>query len=230
MTERLMTERLKNETMGLFKNIFSKREPVLPFDKQIQEEIFQCETSIFEYERDVHQIRGWAIDLIHKTFEVPKELWYEELDNLEKIIQMPENKNIAEDVIEEVKRIAFSYKQQIELRKMKVEACRKNIIQLRQMIVDEQKIKKELYNENHKEFYIEAHKQKANMLQDSDITIEMVQAEKVKNLKNQIEELREELMLKQEVNKQLKILYQKYGDSTDYETTTVYLEELKKLI
>lgn len=216
--------------MSFFKKIFGKKEPVLTFEQQIQDEIYQCETSIFDYERDIHKIRGWAIDLIHKTFEVPKELWYEELDNLEKIRNLPENKKVSDEIAQDAIKIAISYKQQIDLRKMKVEACKKNILQLRKLVQDKARINKELIIEDSPDMYLESHKQKAKMLQNNDISLELVQAEKVKALKEQIDELEDQLKLKQETNKQLKILYSKYGESTDYETTKVYHDELKKLI
>ena len=217
--------------MGIIKNIFRKKNPVLSFAEQIQEEIFQCDNSIFEYQRDIYKIRGWAIDLIHKTFEVPKELWYEELDNLEKIADFTENKDVSEEIKQDVFKIANSYKQQIELRKMKVEACKKNILQLRKMTSDEQKIQKELVFENSTDFFIEKHKEKAHFLGDiTDITTEYTQAERINVLNERIDEMQSELELKKETNKQLKILYRKYGKSTDFETTKIYFNELKKLI
>ncbi len=216
--------------MNFFNRIFGKKEPVLTFEQQIQEEIFQCETSIFDYEKDIHKIRGWAIDLIHKTFEVPKELWYEELDNLYKIRDLSQNKKVSKEAAQDTIKIALSYKQQIELRKMKVEACKKNIIQLRQIIKNKKRINKELTIENSQDLYLENHKKKANSLQNNNISSELLQNEKVKALKNQIDELEEQLKLKKETNKQLKILHRKYGESLDYETTKVYLDELKNLL
>ena len=216
--------------MNIFKKIFNKKEPELTFAEQIQEEIFQCDNSIFEYQKDIHKIRGWAIDLIHKTYEVPKELWYEELSNLKKISDLPENKNVSSETKEDVLKIANSYKQQIEMRKMKIEACRKNIFQLRKMTTDEQKIQKELVSENSTDFFIEKHKEKAHSLSDTDITKEYTQAEKINILNEKITDMQDELELKKETNKQLKILYRKYGKSTDFETTKIYYDELKRLI
>lgn len=216
--------------MSFLKKIFGKKEPKLDFAKQIQEEIYQCETSIFEYEKDIHKIRGWAIDLIHKTFDVPKELWYEELVSLDKIANLPANKDVNEELKEDTIKIALSYKQQIDLRKLKVEACQNNIRQLRKMVIDEQEIQKELKQENSTDFFLEFHKEKAHNLEGTNISTEYTQAEKINILNEQISEMKEELELKREINKQLQILYKKYGESTDFETTKIYFDELKKLI
>ncbi len=215
--------------MDFFKNLFHKKEKKLSFEEQIRNEISVCENSIFEYEQDIHKIRGWAINLMHKTLEIPKSYWYEELENLDTIFNLPANKNIDEEKKQEIKEISLSYKQQIELRKMKVEICKKNVMQLRQMLVDEQNIKKQLQIEDKKEFIIKEHKDKASSI-TNDISTEMVAEAQIEMLKNQIEDLQDELKLKQETNKQLDILYRKYGQSVNYDTTKIYLDELNKLL
>lgn len=216
--------------MNFFKKIFSRNKNSLSFEDEVQNEIFQCDQRIFEYEQDVHKIRNWAADLLHKTFKVPQEFWYEELYHLDEIINLPENKSIDKDIVEDVKKISLSYKQQLEMRKMKIDVCVKNKQQLRQMIQDEQNILKGLEKETNFDFLIEKHKNKALSVNDKDISNEINSSEKLHILKEKIEEMREELMLKKEFNKQLQLLYKKYGETTDYNTTEIYYSELKKII
>ncbi len=215
--------------MNLIKKIFFKRKPVLNLDEQLQQEIYNNDKSIFEYEKEIHKIRGWAMDLLHKNFEVPKSLWYEELENLEKIMGFKTLTTLNEEEIQDIYKIANSYKQQIDLRKMKVEACKKNIIQIRKMIAEESHIKQELNKTDFSFDQLEMHKNKIHELDNTDITEEIIKAEKIKILKQQIEELYDELKLKKETFEQLKILNKKYGQSDDFKTNEVYLEELKKL-
>jgi len=216
--------------MSFFKKIFSKNKNIHTFEEEVQNEIFQCEQRIFEYEQDIYKIRGWAADLLHKTFTVPQDFWYEELYHIDELIELPENKNIDKNIVEDVRKISLSYKQQLEMRKLKIDVCVKNKKQLRQMVNDEQKILNDLKHETNHEFLIEKHKSKALSINDEDIAKEINSSGKLSVLKEKIEEMRSELALKQEFNRQLQILYKKYGETTDYNSTEVYYDELKKLI
>lgn len=216
--------------MNFLKKIFSKRKPKLTFEQEVQNEIFLCEQRIFEYEQDIHKIRSWAVDLLHKTFKVPSEYWYEEIYYFDDIINLPENKDIDIETINDVRNIIMSYKQHIEMRKLEIDVCVKNKNQLRKMIQEEKEIMRKLKLENNYEFLIQKHKLKANSINDMDISNEINSSEKLSILKDNITEIKNQLLLKQEFNKQLQLLYKKYGESTDYNTTEIYYNELKKLI
>ncbi|MBN2664546.1 MAG: hypothetical protein JXR68_12925 [Bacteroidales bacterium] len=216
--------------MNFLKKILSKRNSELTFEQEAQNEIFLCDQRIFEYEQDIHKIRSWAVDLLHKTFKVPSDYWYEEIYHLDEIINLPENKDIDPEIVDDVRQISLSYKQQIEMRKLKIDVCVKNKNQLRKMIQDEKDISKKLKYENNHEFLVEKHKSKAFSIDDTDISNEIYSTKKLSILKDKITEIKNQLLLKQEFNKQLQILYKKYGESTDYNTTEIYYNELKKLI
>ncbi len=217
--------------MKFFKKLFSKKtNDKLTFEEKVQNEIFQCEQAIFEYEKDIHKMRNWAADLIHKTFKVPQKYWYEELDYLDEIINLPENNDIDQETVTEVKNLSLSYKEQIELREMKIEVCVKNKKQLRNILQEEKNIRKKLKTESNKDLIIEEHKDLIRTLNNDDITREIGTSAKVDILKDKINEMEKELKLKQEFNKQLQILYRKYGKSDDYKSTKIYHDELKKLI
>ncbi len=215
--------------MSFFKKIFSKKTAVLSFTDEIRNEIFQCEQKIFEYEKDIHNIKAYARDLIHKTFKVPEKFWYEELKHLDEIIEINKDKITDKEALDDIRNICLSYKKQTDLRKMKIELCVKNKAELNNMLKDEENIRKNLSAETNKEAIIEKHKLNTHII-NTDITDEVVSSSKVQILREQIDEMREELMLKKEFNKQLQILYSKYGTSTNFDTVKVYHDELKELI
>jgi hypothetical protein len=212
------------------KNIFSKKKQIFTFEQEVQEQIFQCENSIFEYQREIHKINNLALDLIHKTFKVPKEMWYEELQKLNEITQLPVNENISKEMIEDVLNVAKTYKEQVELRKLKIDACRLNIQQLQKLKIEEQKIRNKIEKETSNDNLIEDYKEKALELSETDITNEIVISEKVKILTDKIKEMKEELDLKQETSKQLQILFHQYGEKNDAKSNKILIEEIKKLL
>lgn len=217
--------------MKWLNKIFSKKNSQEePLEVQLRKEIMKCENIIFKYQQDIHKIRNWSIDLIHNTFVVPKNLWYEELENIKIIINIEKNKNVSKTKKIDTLKIALSYKQQLELRKYKIEAYKQNIKELKQMIVDQEILKQKISEAEQKNTQIEKHKKNAKILQKDGISQELIQHEKINSLKDNISKLKENLNYKQEVNNQLEILYHKYGESTDFETTAIYLEELEKLI
>jgi chromosome segregation ATPase len=217
--------------MKFLKKIFSIKKPVKTFSEQIKEEIFRCEQAIFLYEKDIHNIKNLAADLFHKTLNVPKKYWYEELSFLEEILNLPENTNIDQNTKNEIKNIATSYKHQLETRKIKIEICRKNRDEFKKMLKKENILREKIQKEIQKsQQTIEKHKNIAQNLSNLDIENEISTSNKIEELKKDIKNLQEQLETKKEFNKQLEILYAKYGKNSDLYSNKIYIEELKKLI
>ncbi len=215
---------------NFFKNLFRKKQEVLSLENQIKNEIFNCENALFEYQKDIYEIKKMASDLIHKTLFVPKDFWYEELENIEKILQLPDNQEITKETKDEIKNLCTAYLRQIELRKTKIEVCKKNRDSLKEMLQNEQNLTDNISREMNKTDILEQHKEIIKSIDNPQIEREIETSEKIKIFKDEIKKLRSELELKKEFNKQLQILYRKYGQSTDIQHIEEYLTELRKLI
>ncbi len=215
---------------NFFKNLFRKKQEVLSLENQIKNEIFNCENALFEYQKDIYEIKKMASDLIHKTLFVPKDFWYEELENIEKILQLPDNQEITKETKDEIKNLCTAYLRQIELRKTKIEVCKKNRDSLKEMLQNEQNLTDNISREMNKTDILEQHKEIIKSIDNPQIEREIETSEKIKIFKDEIRKLRSELELKKEFNKQLQILYRKYGQSTDIQHIEEYLTELRKLI
>lgn len=219
-----------DKNMGFWKRLFFREKPLVSFEEQVNNEIYNCEQSIFMYQKDLHKIRKLAAELIQKNFIVPKKYWYEELSNLEEIFKLPQIKEIDEHTFDEIKEICKSYKQQQDLRVLKIDVCRKNRNELTELIKQENSLRKELQKEINQEDFIAKHKELSQSITENDIDKEIVSTERIKMLNDEVSTLINELLEKKEFNKQLQILYSKYGNSADVVTVEVYLDELKKLI
>ncbi len=216
--------------MGFLNKIFQRKKPALTFEEQVNNEIYNCEQAIFSYQKDIHNIRKLAADLIHKTLIVPKKYWYEELKYLDDILNLPKNKKIDQNILQDIRNISQTYKKQLELKNLKINVCEKSRDELRQMLEQETSLRRKIENELNPENIIEKHKELSKAISDTNISIELSTNEKVKLMKEKITSLRNDLLEKKEFNKQLQILYSKYGNSSESGTVKVYLEELKKLI
>jgi len=216
--------------MGIWSKFFLRKKHELTFEEQVNNEIFNCEQAIFSYQKDIHNIRKLAADLIHQTLVVKESYWYEELYHLDEIFDMPENKNIEGVVLLDIRNLCESYKQQLELRHLKIDVCRKNRDELKKMLSLEDSLRQKINQELKPENIIEKHKELSKSISDIDMLAEIAVNEKIKLMKEDVLALKNELLDKKEFNKQLQILYSKYGSSNDVGTVKVYLEELKKLI
>lgn len=216
--------------MGFWKRLFFTKKALVSFEEQVNNEIYNCEQSIFMYQKDLHNIRKLAAELIQKNFIVPQKYWYEELNNLEEIFKLPQVKKIDESTFDEIKEICNSYKHQQDLRILKIEVCRKNKNELIELIKQENSLRKELQKEINQENFIEKHKELSQSITENDIEQEIISTERIKLMNDEVSSLISELLEKKEFNKQLQILYSKYGNSANVITVDVYLEELKKLI
>ncbi|MEA3451337.1 MAG: hypothetical protein U9Q83_05480 [Bacteroidota bacterium] len=216
--------------MSIWTRLFPNRKPDLSFEDQVNNEIYNCEQAIFSYQKDIHNIRKLAADLIHQTLVVKESYWYEELSYLDEIFKLSENKKIDENVLLDIRNLCESYKQQFELRQLKINICRKNRDELKKILSTEDSLRQKISSELKPENIVEKHREISKSISDIDIAIEISTKEKIKLMRDDIISLKNELTDKKEFNKQLKILYSKYGDSEDVGTVKVYLEELKKLI
>jgi len=215
--------------MNFFKKLFRKKQEIISLEEQIKNEIFNCDKALFDYQKDIYEIKKMASELIHNTLFVPQNFWYEELDNIDKISQLAENQKITTETINDIKQLCSAYKQQIELRQKKIEVCKNNRDRLRKMLQNEQKLTQSITQELNKEDILQQHKNLLNNIEDNHLQQEIETAEKIKIFKDEIKKLQDELLLKKEFNRQLQILYKKYGQSTDIQHIETYLNELKKL-
>ncbi len=111
--------------MSWFKNIISgknsDKEKEQKLLKKIEISINNYQTEIQKSEKEIEQIKKWMAELIHESFFVPGDFWYEELKYYQEIKAHKENSNIPKEKVSEVDRLLADYRTQIHFREKKIE-------------------------------------------------------------------------------------------------------------
>lgn len=87
--------------------------------QQIEHGILQCKEEVNKANIEIKKIRKWIAELIHESFHVPGDYWYEELQNYDAIKLAKENKVVDKKTIEKCEGLIKEYQEQIKFRETK---------------------------------------------------------------------------------------------------------------
>ena len=213
--------------MALFRR---KKNKAKEIDEEIIDEIKKCDNQIVEYEQEIIKIKHHARDLLISILNVPDEYKFEELENYEEIINLPDNQYVTNEEKNELAEICKSYLNHLLIRKEKIKLCSENRKKLQKLLAEVKELNKKLSEEkNKKDLIIEKHKNFVDKLNSSNIETEIENSHKIGLLHEEINNLKNKLQEQKIMTKELKKLLAKYDGLEDLQSVKTLLEELKRL-
>lgn len=212
------------------KRIFKVKIPFKSTNEQLKEAIEQCDTTIFKYKRDIYLLRQQTVNMLKNTFIYDKKFAYEELEHLDEIFEGQTVKDINKSLLDETISICLSYKQQSEIRKIKIDATIKQKETLIQMLEQYLETETKLEVQHHLSENIKLNSQKIQEISDLDSGNEIEIKLKTELLEKELLEIKHKLAEIKEFNKQLNMLYNKYSKENKPMSLNAYQEQLKKIL
>lgn len=220
----------KSKSAEKEKSRFNKSEALLA---DIQKTSDECRSDIETAKKEIEMLQKQAKEVIVKIFKVSKEYWYEELKYYNNIKQEQDSDEITPEVIRKADEVIEGYKQQIKLRKTKIDFC--NSL-LKKYTNAEKKLQKkaELFasgkDESGKLEYLEQHARLISEMnhEDSNLQKAFEQNELYKMIDEDVKEIEDDIKLRAEIKRQMNELNKLY-DGADTRSADTYIKAVNEL-
>ncbi len=214
--------------LSFLKKLFTKKNSdKIPTDRKIINRINECNKAIINYEQDIYKLKKKIQELAKGILFVPENQEFNLYKNIDKIINLPQNKNIDENIKLQTRQIIENYTIQINIREEKIEVCKQMIKKLKKMLSEYyskmaklQKIQKQ----------IQLLKKHSKDIQLSDNQDNSKHIKEIISIEHELKQLEDNFQTKKILLQQLSELYYKYGTSENFDNTTIYAKQVKQII
>ena len=207
----------------------------LSVDEKIDAAITRCERDRSQALNDIDNIRKWANQAIDKVFDIPHRFWYSEIDDYEKIKELPQNQKVGFQLVTKCDKIVHGYRNQIELRRAKINLCetliREYINSKEQYNEAREKLRQKISEEHTEQDLAEHLKRLQEMDEDTgELESTLQTTGTLESVKSDLSGIEQDVALNEEYRRQMEQLTKLYDDDRERDNSLAYKKEMDKIV